>query len=222
MNEVFLDGEIVRDCSALEQFKISMSGKNNRLELKSFSGSGKVYIYISGKNNLFSFGSGNTVKNDIAINFWGAPEKEPSGSQIIIGNGNYFNGSGNSIIGPLTTSIIIGNGNLFAGNIKIWGRNDHIVYDCNSKERLNNDADINLGSNNWICEAATILPGAGLKDNSILALGSILNKDIPKSNVLIAGVPAKIKREGVNWSRACNYEDIDFKNNMNILKRRKK
>ena len=214
MNKIFLDGKRVWDINNLEQFDVKMLGDDNRLDLTSFVGSGKIYIYISGHDNVFSFGKNNVVNNDMGINYWNSFKKEPCGSRIVIGDNNYFNGSGNSIIAPLTTELKIGDGNMFAGHIKVWGRNDHIIYDKSSRKRLNNDCDINLGSNNWICEGVKILPGAGLKQGSVLALGSILNSRIEKSNVLIAGVPARVKREGIAWSRACNYEDIDFNNNV--------
>ena len=216
MNRVFLDGKRVREVETIRQFIITLKGNDNTLELHSFKGNGKVYIYMSGSNNMFKFGVGNIVNNDIGINYWSTPNVLPTNSQILIGDGNYFNGSGNSIIGPLSTKIVIGNGNLFAGHIKIWGRNDHIIYDAKTKKRLNEDSDVVLGSSNWICECSTILPGAKLGNYSVLALGSILNKPINKDNVLVAGVPAVIKKEGINWSRACNYDEIDYENNTNL------
>lgn len=216
MNRVFLDGKRIRNYRDLEQYDITMLGDDNCLELSSFEGVGRIHIYMTGTNNVFKFGKGNVVNNDMNINYWDGPNKKPCGSQIIIGDGNYFNGSNNGFIAPLTTKIRIGEGNLFAGSIKIWGRNDHIIYDIKNKARLNNDEDIDLGSNNWICENVTILPGAKIGKNSVVALGSILNKKIKQDNVLVAGVPAQIKKESINWSRACNYDDIDFDNNLNI------
>ena len=219
MNKVYLDGERVRDFESLEQFEITMSGQDNVVELHSFEGRGKIFVYMTGTNNRLLFGKGNVVNNSIGINFWNAPNIEPHGSEIVIGDYNYFNGSGNSIIGPLTTKITIGNGNLFAGNITVWGRNYHIVYDIDTRRRLNDDKDIDLGSFNWICEKVTVLPGASLGENSVLGLGSVLNKPLKKNNVLIAGVPAVIKKEGINWSRACNYDEVDFDNNNNIKRK---
>lgn len=216
MNKVFLDDKRVRDLKTLKQFDVVLKGNDNTLELHSFEGSGKVYVFMTGSNNVFRFGVGNIVNNDIGINFWSAPNVSPANSQIIIGDNNYFNGSENSIIGPLNTRIIIGDGNLFAGHIKIWGRNDHIIYDVKTKKRLNVDRDVVIGSSNWICECSTILPGAELGNNSVLALGSILNKPIKVNNVLVAGVPAAVKKEGINWSRACNYGDIDYDNNNSL------
>ncbi|MDL2270491.1 sugar O-acetyltransferase, partial [Methanobrevibacter sp. OttesenSCG-928-I08] len=43
----------------------------------------------------------------------------------------------------------------------------------------------------WIGTAATILPGVTIGENSIVAAGAVVTKDVP-SNSKVAGVPAKI------------------------------
>jgi acetyltransferase-like isoleucine patch superfamily enzyme len=48
--------------------------------------------------------------------------------------------------------------------------------------------------NAWIGAAATILPGVTVGENSVVAAGSVVTKDVP-ANTLVAGVPAKIIRE---------------------------
>ena len=51
-------------------------------------------------------------------------------------------------------------------------------------------APISIGKNVFIGAKAIILPGVNISDNSIVAAGSIVTKDIP-SNVVVGGVPAK-------------------------------
>lgn len=45
----------------------------------------------------------------------------------------------------------------------------------------------------WIGAAATILPGVTIGENSIVAAGAVVNKDVP-ANTIVGGVPAKILR----------------------------
>jgi len=47
--------------------------------------------------------------------------------------------------------------------------------------------------NVWIGAAATILPGVTIGENSIVAAGAVVNKDVP-ANTIVGGVPAKILR----------------------------
>jgi acetyltransferase-like isoleucine patch superfamily enzyme len=43
----------------------------------------------------------------------------------------------------------------------------------------------------WIGAAATILPGVTIGENSVVAAGAVVTKDVPE-NAIVAGVPAKV------------------------------
>ena len=45
--------------------------------------------------------------------------------------------------------------------------------------------------NVWIGAAATVLPGVTVGENSIVAAGAVVTKDVP-ANTVVAGVPAKV------------------------------
>ena len=47
--------------------------------------------------------------------------------------------------------------------------------------------------NAWIGAGATILPGVTVGENSIVAAGAVVNKDVP-DNSIVGGVPAKLLR----------------------------
>ena len=47
-----------------------------------------------------------------------------------------------------------------------------------------------IKNNAWIGASATILPGITVGENSIVAAGSIVTKDVP-DNTMVAGNPAK-------------------------------
>jgi acetyltransferase-like isoleucine patch superfamily enzyme len=47
--------------------------------------------------------------------------------------------------------------------------------------------------NAWIGAAATILPGVTIGENSIVAAGAVVNRDVP-DNTIVGGVPAKVLR----------------------------
>lgn len=48
--------------------------------------------------------------------------------------------------------------------------------------------------NAWIGAGATILPGVTVGENSIVAAGALVNKDVP-ANTVVAGLPAKVIKE---------------------------
>lgn len=51
-----------------------------------------------------------------------------------------------------------------------------------------------IGENVWIGSSSTILPGVTVGDNSVVAAGAVVTKDVPK-NAVVAGVPARVVKE---------------------------
>ena len=54
-------------------------------------------------------------------------------------------------------------------------------------------APIVLGKKVWVGSNSTILQGVTIGDNSIIAAGSVVTKDVP-ANTIVGGVPARILR----------------------------
>jgi len=48
--------------------------------------------------------------------------------------------------------------------------------------------------NAWIGAAATILPGVTVGENSIVAAGAVVSRDVPP-NTIVAGIPAKVVKK---------------------------
>jgi len=53
---------------------------------------------------------------------------------------------------------------------------------------------IHIKQNVWIGAGATVLQGVTIGENSIVAAGSLVNKDVP-ANTIVGGTPAKIIKE---------------------------
>jgi acetyltransferase-like isoleucine patch superfamily enzyme len=68
-------------------------------------------------------------------------------------------------------------------------------------ERINPAGNITIKDHVWIGMRSIVLKNSIIHDNCIIGAGSVCNKDYEKDNCLIAGNPAKIVKENVNWSR---------------------
>lgn len=53
---------------------------------------------------------------------------------------------------------------------------------------------VSVGEASMICAGATVIPGVKIGKNSVVASGAVVTKDVP-DNVMVAGVPAQIKKE---------------------------
>lgn len=101
------------------------------------------------------------------------------GAKIRIGNHCGF--SGCSIVAD--KEIIIGDYSTFGANAIIGDRDDHQeIYASEPKT-------IHIGSHVWVGMNAIIMKGVTIGDNSIVAAGALVTKDIP-ANEIWGGVPA--------------------------------
>ncbi len=65
--------------------------------------------------------------------------------------------------------------------------------------RLNKSMDVKIGEHVWIGQRVYIGKGVQIGNNNIIGYGAIVTKSFNNSNNVIAGVPAKIVKGGVDW-----------------------
>jgi acetyltransferase-like isoleucine patch superfamily enzyme len=119
-------------------------------------------------------------------------------SARIIGNGQLSIGDntwiGSEAIIISSSSIIIGC-NVDIGPRVYIGTGTHEM-NSNSLNAAGNDMslDVMIEDGCWLGVNSTILPGTILRAKSILAACSVLTKKMDRPNLLLAGVPASIKK----------------------------
>jgi acetyltransferase-like isoleucine patch superfamily enzyme len=101
------------------------------------------------------------------------------GKNVFINSGCHFQDQG---------GIFIGDGVLIGHNVTLATLNHGFMPEDRGTLY---PAPIIIGKNVWIGANATILPGVTIGENSIIAAGAVITKDIPE-NVIAGGVPAKI------------------------------
>jgi acetyltransferase-like isoleucine patch superfamily enzyme len=62
------------------------------------------------------------------------------------------------------------------------------------------DAPIEIGNNVWIGFRSTILKGVTIGQGAIIGANSVVTRDVPPFSV-VAGNPAKLIAEGIQWRR---------------------
>jgi acetyltransferase-like isoleucine patch superfamily enzyme len=60
---------------------------------------------------------------------------------------------------------------------------------------------VSIGNHVWIAYGATVLKGSEIADGCIVAAKSMVHRQTFPRNSLIAGIPAKLARKSVEWSR---------------------
>jgi len=172
-------------------------------------------ILSHGENNIFC-GSANILSIDESVQIKLGKEStffckfilEKSNAVIQIGD-NVYIGASNIYC---SSNIVIGNNVLISWGVKIYDHNSHSlspedrIYDIRLaginirkgvsltlNKNWNNvvTEPIYIKDNVWIGMDATILKGVTIGENSIIAAGSVVTKDV-EPNTIVGGNPAKI------------------------------
>lgn len=106
------------------------------------------------------------------------------GKRVSINNGVFIHAVG---------GITIGNDCVLSVGTTILstGEDTDLWIGRSPSEDIHMNAPVVIGNNVWLCANTTVCPGVHIADNSIVAAGSVVTKDLLKPGALYAGVPAK-------------------------------
>ena len=188
----------------LKNLKVVFKGNNNLIEIYEPYHIKKLYIKFRGNNNKFKLGKNSNIIQSLHLNLY-------DNSEVIIGNNFSCQQAIFRLTGTSNTRIKIGNDCMLSYDVIIRTTDSHTVYDINTKELLNPDKNVIIGNHVWIAAYSKIMKGAIIPDNCIVAAGSLVNKSFSESNSLIAGSPAKVTRNNVNWDKCLPSKWEDYK-----------
>lgn len=102
-------------------------------------------------------------------------------------------------------TLIVGEDCMFSGDIRIWPTDGHAILDVNGNVLNNIKSPTRIGNHVWIGTNVTILKNTDIKDNSIIGASSVVANRFMNSNIAIAGNPARVVKENINWDRKTAY-----------------
>jgi acetyltransferase-like isoleucine patch superfamily enzyme len=103
-----------------------------------------------------------------------------------------------------TTSIIcsykidIGSNVQFSWNSLVMDSDAHSIYN-EKKEMINVPRPISIGNKVWIAANCTVLKGAVIKNNVVVACNSLVNSSCEFENCVLGGVPARFIKAISRW-----------------------
>lgn len=186
----------------LRKNKIKISGNNNIIYVGKNSLLRDSNIFIKGNNNILYIGEDCDVNNLSII-------LDNGGSEIRIGNKTSIAKA--QIVSLEPYKIEIGEDCMLSYDIEIRNTDSHKIYDKNTNQRINEGKSINIGNHVWLGMRAVILKGVNIGNNSIVAGGSIVTKDV-KANTIVSGNPARQIKENIYWTREEVMKYLEEKN----------
>lgn len=191
LNKIRLrSSKLVCDDAILIHSTIDCRGKNNLITVCDGAFLDCSQIKITGNNNNVVIGK-NVKANNLVI--W----LENDGNSVLISENTVF--TNNVRIACIEGQTVrIGKDCLFSSDITIRTGDSHAVLNSQG-ERINVSRSVIIGDHVWIGQRVIILKGVDIMRDTVVAAGSVLTQCKYKPNVMIAGVPAKIVKENINW-----------------------
>ena len=113
---------------------------------------------------------------------------------IKIGNGFFCNGDCHFLS---DMEITIGNDCLFGWDVDVNTTDGHFTY-SDGVENIKS-APIRLKEHVWVCSNVRINKGVTIAGDSVVAMASLVSKDLEQCKCLYGGVPARLIRKDYNW-----------------------
>ncbi len=169
--------------------------KNNKLIIAKSSFLKGCNIRIRGENNYIEFKDKTSFRNTKI-------EVRGKNCILVIGKGTGTGDNTYISVRENGTKVFIGENCMFSRNSKIMTSDGHDILI--NGERINAARNILIGNDVWITDNVTVLKGVKIGDGAILAINSTVTKDVP-NNSIVAGNPAKVIKEGVNWQEKLTF-----------------
>lgn len=112
--------------------------------------------------------------------------------QLEIGDDTWI---GSQVLLAPASRIVIGKNCDIAPRVYIGNGTHEIAPDADRIAGKDVALDVTIGDGSWLCANSCILPGVTIGDKCVVAAGAVVAKPFTEDKVLIAGVPAKIKKQ---------------------------
>ncbi len=186
----------IKQLKKLKGLKINFKGKNSTV---------KIFGPINTFNNCqFNIGSNCLCEIDYnketklyGINNFNLEICD--NSTITIGK-NFYCGEANVFV-DFDSKLSIGDNCMFSVNINIrcGDGSKHVLIDLKNNTHKQLTGNVKIGNHVWVGIGASFLKNAQIGDNSIVGAYSVVSKRFKEENIAIAGNPAKIVKENIDW-----------------------
>lgn len=155
-----------------------------------------LHISIFGDNNVVNIHTTARFCARIAI---GTPECPANGCRVEVGADTTANELGILLMED-NSAIRIGADCMFASGIMLWGSDTHTLLDAEGRV-ANIGKSIDIGEHCWVGQDCKILKNTALAPHCVLGMGSILTTRCEEPQCILAGIPAKVVKRGMDWDR---------------------
>ncbi len=187
---------IPRDC----RLQITVKGENNSITIdEGLRADSIIKIDIYGNNNHVRIGK--SFQNQMVLIMGADNGRWIHNASFELGNNSDSSGLVTYRLLEDNSRISIGEDCLFSWDVEITCTDHHSVLNAEG-EVINRGHLVSIGNHVWIGHCSTILKNTAIPDGCIVGTHSVVTKRFDKPNSVIAGTPARIVKENVQWNQA--------------------
>ena len=174
--------------------KLKIEGNNNEITIADTTMFFNVSFVIFGDNHKINIAKG--VRFDEGGSLW----MEDHHCEINLGEDGYYRNVDIAVTEPYS-KVTVGKECGFAYDVEIKTGDSHSIIDLATNKRINYAKNITIGDHVWVAPHVSILKGANIATNTVVATRSLVTKSFTQENIILAGTPAAIVKENIGWSK---------------------
>lgn len=175
-----------------------VAGHGNHIEIADAEIPSKLWLRIHGHHNRLVIGPASEIKG-LSISF--GSHVPAHNVRLEIGEEFTIESGGRFLLYNSGNSLRIGNRCMFSSGITIrCGESPHLIFDREGRYLDVSDG-VEIGHHVWVGEQAYLTKAVTIGDESIVGACSVVTRRFEQSHVAIAGNPARVVRENVQWIR---------------------
>ena len=104
--------------------------------------------------------------------------------------------------------VSIGDGCMISNDVTLMNSDSHPIYELGRSEIVNRPTrPMSVGRHVWLGMKSSLLKGVAIPDGCIVGFGAVVSRSVTRENCAIAGNPAKVVKENVDWKQ---YDSLYF------------
>ena len=176
-----------------------VNGNNNRIVIAGADSPTRLRILVHGHGNRITI-DGNTELKGLLVCC--GNHVQAHDTELHIGANTTVEGGGRFFLYNSGNVLHIGSNTMLSSGITIrCGESPHLLFKQDSGEYLDRSRGVFIGDHVWIGENAYLTKSAHIADDCVVGACSVVTRRFERSHVALAGNPARVVREGVQWIR---------------------
>ncbi|MGF6724939.1 acetyltransferase-like isoleucine patch superfamily enzyme [Paraburkholderia sp. GAS41] len=200
-NEIFV-GENVTLVGFIE-------GNRNRVYFAGSREPSVVHLYLSGDNNIVQFEHAYALKD---LNVTIGSHIPAHNTRLKAGYNLSIESGGRILLYTSGGALDVGEHCMFSSDVTMrCGESPHLIFEKESGKFLDVPKGVSIGNHVWVGENSYLTKSASIADECVVGACSVVTRRFEESHCAIAGNPARVVRQGIQWIRNKHYLEAGSK-----------